>query len=147
MDHLRIHALPLAAAVALAAIPAQAQRQPLRGLDGYVEQAMREWEVPGLAIAVVKDDSVVYSRGFGVRKLGRPERVDEHTLFAVASTTKAFTAASLGMLVDAGKLRWDDPVTRVLPGFQLHDPYATREITVRDLLSNRSGLARGELAW
>jgi CubicO group peptidase (beta-lactamase class C family) len=126
---------------------AHAQKAPLGGLDVYIEKAMREWEVPGLAIAVVRNDSVVFASGYGVRELGKPARVDEQTLFAVASTTKAFTAASLGMLVDAEKLKWDDPATRYLPGFQLDDPYVTRELTIRDLLTHRSGLSRGDRLW
>ncbi|HST58929.1 MAG TPA: serine hydrolase domain-containing protein, partial [Longimicrobium sp.] len=88
-------AVPIAAvpiAVVLLATSAEAQRGPLRGLDAYAEQARRDWNVPGMAIAVVKDDSVVYMRGFGVRELGRPEPVDARTSFAIASTTKAFTA-------------------------------------------------------
>lgn len=108
---------------------------------------MREWEVPGLAIAVVKDDAVVFARGYGVREMGRPERVDENTVFAIASITKSFTSASVGMLVDEGKVRWDDPVTQHLPSFQLGDPWVTREFTVRDLLSHRSGLERGDWLW
>jgi CubicO group peptidase (beta-lactamase class C family) len=135
--------LLFAAAPALAA----AQPAPLRGLDAYVERAMRDWEVPGLAIAVVRGDSVVFARGYGVRELGRPERVDAHTLFAVASTTKAMTAAALGMLVDQQRIGWDDPVARHFPVLQLHDPYVTRELTVRDLLTHRSGLPRGDLLW
>jgi CubicO group peptidase (beta-lactamase class C family) len=136
----------LAAATA-AAFPAQAQRGPLRGLDGYVEQAMCEWRVPGLAIGVVKDDSVVYLRGFGTRTLGRDEPVDEHTAFAIASTTKAFTATAVAMLVDEGKVRWDDPVTRHVPGFQLADPRLASELTVRDLLTHRSGLPNTDFLW
>jgi len=139
--------LPLLLSVLLAPVAADAQPGPLRGLDAYVERAIRDWEVPGLALAVVRGDSVVYARGYGVGEMGRPERVDEHTLFAVASTTKAMTAATLGMLVDEGRLEWDDPVARHLPAFQLHDPYVTRELTVRDLLTHRSGLPRGDLLW
>jgi CubicO group peptidase (beta-lactamase class C family) len=120
---------------------------PLQGLDAYVTQAMHDAEVPGLAIAVVKDDAIVFAKGYGVRKLGEPAPVDEHTLFAIASTTKAFTAAALGMLVDEGKLRWDDPVTKFLPAFQLYDPYVTREVTVRDLLAHRSGLGGADDLW
>jgi CubicO group peptidase (beta-lactamase class C family) len=128
---------------------AAARRGPLEGLDGYIEEAMERWRIPGLAIAVVKDDRVVYARGFGVRELGKPERVTEKTLFAMASQSKAFTATALGLLVAEGKLRWDDPVTRHLPWFQLHDPYATRELTVRDALCHRCGLAtwQGDLIW
>ncbi|HEM46151.1 MAG TPA: class A beta-lactamase-related serine hydrolase, partial [Alphaproteobacteria bacterium] len=124
-----------------------AQASPLEGLDEYIEQAMVDWEVPGLAVAVVKDDSVVYSRGFGVTELGGTVPVDEHTLFAIASTTKAFTTAALAMLVDEGRLDWDDPVTLHLPEFQLRDPFVTRELTVRDLVTHRVGVARYDNVW
>lgn len=144
---LRVSLLLLLLAAPAAPAALAAQPAPLRGLDAYIERALREWEVPGLALAVVRGDSVIYARGYGVRELGRPERVDEHTVFAVASTTKAMTAAALGMLVDEKKLDWDDPVSRHFPGFQLYDPYVTRELTVRDLLTHRSGLARGDLLW
>jgi CubicO group peptidase (beta-lactamase class C family) len=124
-----------------------AQNPPLRGFDAYVEQALRDWRVPGTAIAVVRNDSVVFIKGYGVRELGKPARVDAHTLFAIGSTTKAFTAAALAMLVDSGKVSWDDPVTKHLPWLELADPYVTRELTVRDLLTHRSGLPRGDLTW
>jgi CubicO group peptidase (beta-lactamase class C family) len=127
--------------------PAASQPAPLRGLDAYIEHAMRDWEVPGLALAVVRNDSVIYARGYGVRELGRPDRVDEHTLFAIASTTKAMTVAALGMLADEGRLRWDDPVGTHLPAFVLHDPYVTRELTVRDLLTHRAGVSRSDQLW
>lgn len=126
---------------------APARQDPLEGLDQYITEAMRSWEVPGLAIAIVKDDRVLLAKGYGVRKLGDPAPVNEHTLFAIGSASKAFTAASIAMLVDEGKLKWDDPVTNYLPGFQLFDPYATRELTVRDLLCHRSGLERADLLW
>ncbi|CAN5654744.1 serine hydrolase [soil metagenome] len=128
-------------------VHAQSPPDPLLGLDGYIEQAMRDWEVPGLAIAVVRNDSVIFSRGYGVRQLGAHAAVDENTLFAIASTSKAMTVAGLGMLVDEGRLAWDDPVTEHLPTFQLRDPYVNREFTVRDLLTHRSGLARHDLLW
>lgn len=130
---------------------ADAQRSksanPLAGLDAYIEKAIQDHQVPGLAIAVVRNDSVIFARGFGVRKLGSPERVDENTLFAIGSASKSFTAASIAMLVDDGKVKWDDPATKYLPGFQMYDPYVTRELTIRDLLSHRSGLTRGDLMW
>ena len=134
--------------LACCAAPA-AIAQPLdkAALDAYVLKAVKEWEVPGLALAVIKDDSVVVAEGYGLRRLGSMERVDAHTLFAIASTTKAMTAACLGMLVDEKKLSWDDPVTKHLEGFQLSDPYVTRELTVRDLLSHRTGLSRGDGLW
>lgn len=132
----------------LSSAPAAAQQRDLLAeIDAYVTRAMREWEVPGVALGVVRNDSVVLLKGYGVRELGRPEAVDPQTTFAIASVSKAFTGALVGMLVDEGKMKWDDPATRHLPGFELYDPYATRELTVRDLLSHRSGLARGDLVW
>ena len=133
--------------VLVAFLPAYAQEAPLNGFDDYVNKAVREWEVPGLAIAIIKDDRIVLAKGYGVRKLGDPTPVNERTLFAIGSSSKAFTAAAIAMLVDEGKLKWDDPVTKYLPGFELYDPYVTRELTVRDLLSHRSGLERGDFLW
>ena len=119
----------------------------MAGLDAYAAKASKDWKVPGLAIAVVKDGKVVLSKGYGVRELGRPEPVDEHTLFAIGSTTKAMTAALVGMLVDEQKLAWDDPVIKHLPAFQLKDPAVTRELTVRDLLTHRGGLGNADFLW
>jgi CubicO group peptidase (beta-lactamase class C family) len=118
-------------------------------LDAWVQRAMRTFEVPGLAVAIVKDDSVVVAKGYGVRKLGSPTPVDERTLFGIASNTKAFTATALGVLVDEKKIEWDAPVIRYLPSFAMFDPYVTRELTVRDLLVHRSGfgLGAGDLLW
>lgn len=115
----------------------------LRDFDAYVAQVRKEFDVPGIAVAVVQDGEVVLVRGYGVRELGRPEPVDAHTLFAIASNTKAFTTAALAILQDEGKVSWDDRVTQRLPWFQMSDPYVTREMTVRDLLTHRSGLALG----
>jgi CubicO group peptidase (beta-lactamase class C family) len=128
---------------------AQATDVRLKEIDEYAIKAMRDWKVPGFAMAIVKDDKVIFAKGYGVRELGKPAPVDERTLFAIASNSKAFTAASIGILVDEGKLKWDDPVTKYLPEFQLYDPYVTRELTLRDLLSHRSGLATfaGDLLW
>ena len=128
---------------------AQEQDPRLKEIDEYARKAMLDWRVPGFAIAIVKDDKVIFAKGYGVRKLGEATPVDERTLFAVASNTKAFTAALLGILVDEGKIKWDDLVTKYLPGFQLYEPYASREMTIRDLLSHRSGLATfgGDLLW
>lgn len=89
----------------------------------------------------------MHAKGYGVRELGKPAAVDEHTLFAIGSTTKAMTAALIGMLVDEQKLGWDDPVTKHLPGFQLKDPLVTRELTVRDLLTHRGGLGNADYLW
>ncbi|MFB9244410.1 serine hydrolase [Massilia antarctica] len=118
-------------------------------LEADVTRVMKTFDVPGIAIAIVKDGKVVAARGFGVRKLGEPAPVDGKTLFEVASNSKAFTAAALAMLVDEGKLEWDDKVTRHLPDFQMYDAYVTHEMTVRDLLVHRSGLGlgAGDLLW
>jgi CubicO group peptidase (beta-lactamase class C family) len=134
--------LSLSALLLLLPAPLRAQPAPLAGFDAWVEAEMRRWQIPGLAIAIVKDDSVVYARGFGVRRLGQAAAVDEHTLFGVASTTKAMTAAAFAMLVDEGRAQWDDPVVRHLPGFQLSDPWVTRHVTVRDLLTHQVGVGR-----
>ena len=118
-------------------------------LEQDVNRTMKAFDVPGIAIAVVKDGQVIAARGFGVRKLGEPAKVDGKTLFEIASNSKAFTAAALAMLVDEGKLKWDDPVVKHLPDFQMYDAYVTREMTVRDLLTHRSGLGlgAGDLLW
>lgn len=125
------------------------QRVDLRKLDAYIAQARADWQVPGMAVAIVQDGKVVFERGYGVRHVTDGGPVDAHTLFAIASNTKAFTAASLAMLVDEGTIAWDTPVTDLLPYFQLYDPYVTREMRVRDLLSHRSGLGTysGDLLW
>src|SRR5690606_8717859 len=113
-------AVPLAAA-AQAPPPAE-----LEGIEAFVEQGMRDWGIPGLSVSVVKDDRLVWARGFGVRRLGHPEPVDADTLFNIASVSKAFDAAALGLLVDEGRIGWDDPVVDHIPGLQLYDPYVTR---------------------
>jgi CubicO group peptidase (beta-lactamase class C family) len=130
-----------------AAAPVHAQAPDLAGLDRYIEESRRAWGIPGLAIAIVKDDSVIFARGYGEREAGGGAAVDEHTLFAIASTTKAFTVAALGILVDEGVLEWDDPVRRHLPDFELGDPYVTRQVTIRDLLTHRVGVAREDNVW
>jgi len=131
----------------LAVNTARAAPPALADLDGYVHGAMVQWRVPGLAVAVVKDGRVVFARGYGVRELGRPAGVDADTLFDIGSNTKAFTAAALGTLVAAGKLRWDDRVVKYVPGFRLESPYVTEEITLRDLLSHRSGYCDPFAMW
>jgi CubicO group peptidase (beta-lactamase class C family) len=131
------------------AAPATAVSVPAFNLDADVNRALKAFDVPGIAIAIVKDGKVVAAKGYGVRKLGEPAPVDGKTLFEVASNSKAFTAATLAMLVDEGKLAWDDPVTKHLPGFQMFDSYVTGQMTVRDLLTHRSGLGlgAGDLLW
>lgn len=144
-----------AAAIAflLAAWPAsvvgQTPSRPdlLKGFDAQVARAVHDWQAPGLAIAVVKDGTVVFAKGYGARDNTASGPVDTHTLFAIGSTTKAMTAAAIGMLVDEKKVRWDDPVTKHLPWFALDDPAVTRELTVRDLLTHRAGLPNADFLW
>jgi len=112
-------------------------------LDTVVENALRTFEVPGAAVLVVKDGQITVARGYGVRKLGEPAPVTPRTLFGIASHTKAFTAAAVAMLVDEGKLKWEDRVIDHLPEFQMSDPWVTREMRVRDLFTHRSGLGLG----
>ncbi|MEP6491344.1 MAG: serine hydrolase [bacterium] len=126
---------------------AVAQSPDWAAFDRYVAQAAGNWRVPALAIAIVKDDSLVFAKGYGVLEAGKDRHADEHTRFAIGSTTKAMTSAALAMLVDEGKLRWDDRVTKYIPELQLADPWATRELTVRDLLTHRTGLAGTDLFW
>ncbi|HET7922790.1 MAG TPA: serine hydrolase [Gammaproteobacteria bacterium] len=119
----------------------------VRDLDAYVQQVMHDWHVPGLAIAIVRDGKVVLARGYGVRELGRAGKVDADTLFNIGSNTKSFTAAALGTLVTAGKLKWDTPVTDVLKDFRLQSPYVTQNLSLRDLLTHRSGYCDPTFAW
>ena len=115
----------------------------LNDFDAYMADTLKTFKVPGIAVAIVKNGKVVMERGYGVRELGQPAKVDAHTLFAIASNTKAFTAAALQQLADAGKLKMDDRVIDHLPWFRMSDPYVTHEMRIRDLLAHRSGLSLG----
>jgi CubicO group peptidase (beta-lactamase class C family) len=130
---------------------AQTKSQPVdkkvQELDAYIQKAQKEWDVPGMAVVVVKDGNVLLSKGYGVRELGTTNAVDSKTLFACASTTKAMTATCMGMLVDEGKVSWNDPVIKYLPEFQLYDPFVTREITIRDLFVHDTGLGNADFLW
>ena len=122
---------------------------PPPDFDAYVASVLEVFRVPGASVAIVKDGRVVLARGYGLRRLGEPARVDARTLFGIASNTKAFTATALGILVEEGKLAWDAPVIDYLPWFRLSDPYVTTQLTIRDLLVHRSGLGlgAGDLMW
>ena len=162
---MRLLPIVVALATAFAGMPVQAQQAappPIRiddtmaplsaplpdaarlaRFDAFVEKVQQQFDVPGVAVAIVKDGRVVMERGYGVRELGKPAKVDEHTMFAIASNTKAFTAASLNMLQDDGKLKTTDRVIDHLPWFRMSDAYVTREMRIRDLLAHRSGLSLG----
>jgi len=153
---MRVFCLYLSAALLGLVLPAPAQLAPraavrpdLGRLDAYIEKARANWQVPGLAVAIVKDGKTVFARGYGVKQLGGRERVDTDTVFAIASNTKAFTAAAVAILVDEHKLEWHDRVAEILPYFQLYDPWVTRDIRVEDLLCHRVGLRTfsGDLLW
>ena len=128
-----------------------AQRDPyarqLRTLEKFIPQVMADWQVPGLAVSIIKDGRLVYARGFGFRDVAGQKEVTTRTLFAIGSCTKAFTAAAVGMLVDEGNVDWDERVTAYLPRFKLKDDFATARMTPRDLLCHRSGLPRHDLMW
>jgi len=119
--------------------------QPIKSqdIDSLVMRSMKAFDVPGIAVAVIKDGKVIHSKGYGVRSLNSKLPVDENTLFGIASNSKAFTAAALGILVDEGKLNWDDKVRDYIPEFKLYIPYVTEEFTIKDLLTHRSGLGLG----
>lgn len=116
-------------------------------LEQSIRQIMHDWRVPGLSIVVVKNDNLVFGRGYGFRELGKEAPVDCDTVFAIASVTKSFTAAAMGMLVDAELVSWDDPVIKHIPEFELSEPYITREATIRDLLSHKMGYEQADNCW
>src|SRR5258705_2433487 len=125
-----------------------ASKDPLPGLEAYIEHAMQDWGMPGLAIAIVKDDKVAYARGFGVRNSETREPVDENTVFAIGSVTKSFTTTAFAMLVDEGKMTWDAPVKDYLPYFQTYDPYVTSQLSTRDIACHRTGIEQANyLHW
>ena len=142
----------LALFLAAAAVPARATTSVKRAgfpreLDAYVATVLRQWDLPGAAVAVVKDGQVVVAKGYGVRELGKPDLVDANTIFDVASLTKSFTAAAIASLVDEKKMSWDAPVRNYLPTLEFSDPYLTANVTLRDLLCHRTGIRATNSAW
>src|SRR5262245_49248588 len=134
---------------ALLLVPASARAADFdpKPIDEVVERGMKEFQAPGAAVVVVLDDQVVYLKGFGVRQLGSEEKVTPDTVFAIASCSKAFTATLTAMLVDEGKLTWDDKVRDRLDYFRLSDELADRDVTLRDLLCHRTGMPRHDMLW
>ncbi len=120
-----------------------------RKLDAYYAEALKAWDVPGMSIAIVKDGEVVFSKGYGVKELGKRGTPDDNTLFAIASNSKAFTTAVIAQLVEEGKLGWNDKVKDHLSYFELYDPWVSNAVTIRDLLSHRVGLGTfsGDILW
>jgi CubicO group peptidase (beta-lactamase class C family) len=124
-----------------------AQTDALKGLDATIEQVIKDWNVPGVAVGIVQDGKIIYTKGFGKRNVADNLSVDENTLFAIGSCTKAFTAATAAIAVDESTLALDKPIKNYLPTFKMHDEYVGQHITLRDLLSHRSGLPRHDLVW
>lgn len=119
-----------------------AQESLPKNFDAWVESSRQDWKIPGMAVGIVKNGQVVYAKGFGEKRLGSEEKVDANTIFSIASVSKNMTAAALAILVDEGKIDWDDKITKHIPWFQLKDPWVTQEITIRDALVHRVGLGR-----
>jgi len=124
-------------------------QSPKEKIEKYIGQAIQDWNIPGAAVCIVKDNKIILNKGFGVIDTDSKKKVDEHSLFAIASNTKAFTSAAVAKLVEEEKLNWDDKVRKYLPYFKLYDDYVSEEFTIRDLLCHRSGLATfsGDLIW
>jgi CubicO group peptidase (beta-lactamase class C family) len=141
---LKRYVIAFVAVIFVSLVEAQSPTAPPADLDAYVASSMKTFNVPGMAVAIVKDGKIIVAKGYGMRKLGDPTPVDEFTLFGIGSNTKAFTTAALATLIDEGKLSWDDPVYQRLPGFVMYDPYVSHEMTIRDLLTHRSGMGLGE---
>ncbi|MGH9730139.1 MAG: serine hydrolase domain-containing protein, partial [Candidatus Acidiferrales bacterium] len=116
-------------------------------LDQYINSSMKDWKVPGASVAIVRDGSVVYMKGFGVRDIHTKQPVTPDTLFDIGSCTKAFTSAAIAMLVDEGKMQWDGKVDAYIPFFHLRDPLADENVTIRDLLTHRTGVPGTDLLW
>jgi CubicO group peptidase (beta-lactamase class C family) len=131
----------------LATCPGFAQAVDTKAIDAIVREGLKAWQVPGAALAIVKDNEVVYLKGYGVKDLQSKEPVTPDTLFAIASCTKAFTTTAMAMLVDEGKMDWDDPVRKHVDYFHLSDPLADANVTLRDLVTHRTGVSGHDLLW
>jgi len=125
------------------------QANVVKTIDSYLSEAQQDWEVPGMAVAIVKDGAIILNKGYGVLDVNNDEKVNEQTLFAIASNTKAFVSSSLAVLVSRGLIKWNDKVTKYLPHFALYDSYVSNHITIQDLLCHRAGLGTfsGDVIW
>lgn len=130
-------------------INVRSQKVDLQKLDAYFEKAAIDWDIPGMSVGIVKDGEIIFSKGYGVLEVGKPERPDGNTLYAIASNSKAFTTAIIAMLGQEGKLNWDDKVQKYIPDFELYDSFVSRETTIKDLLCHRVGLGTfsGDFIW
>jgi len=130
-----------------AAVFVPAARDPFEGFDAFMARIMEDWQVPGVAVGVIHDGEIVLGSGFGYRDLENRLPVTEHTTMAIGSNSKSFTVTAMAMLVDEGRLDWDEPVRDYLPDFRLYDEFATAEMTPRDLVTHQSGLPRHDNVW
>lgn len=142
LKELSNYTLVLVAFVSLFTTTLYAQQTLPQNFDAWVESARQDWKIPGMAVGIVKDGEVIYAKGFGEKRLGSGGEVDANTIFSIASVSKNITAAALGILVDEGKINWDDKITQHIPWFQFKDPWVTREVTIRDVLTHQVGLGR-----
>ena len=133
--------------LALARTATVAQAIDTASVDATVQEALAAWRVPGVAVAIVQGDDVVYLKGAGVKEVGGDKPVTPDTLFAIGSNTKAFTTAAMAIMVDEGKMNWDDPVRQHVPFFRLSEPFADQNVTLRDIVCHRTGLSRNDLLW
>lgn len=143
----RLRPILLITVLSVAAFAQATSQASIDGFDKYAEASRVQWNVPGMSIAIVKDGKVILSKGYGVRELGKNEPVNAQTLFGAMSTTKAMTVVALGILVDEGKVKWDDKVIKHLPEFRVADAYVTNELKVRDLLTHNAGLGNADFLW
>lgn len=133
--------------IAFISVNGQTNEEKITELDAYIKKGIELWKPPGLAVTVVKDGEIIFKKGYGVTKIGTNKAIDENTLFGCMSTTKAFVAAGLAMLVDDGKINWEDKAIKYLPDFKVKDSYITNEITIRDLLTHRTGVGNVDFLW
>ncbi|MGO2075081.1 MAG: serine hydrolase domain-containing protein, partial [Pseudoalteromonas sp.] len=141
---MKLKSLAVIATLALSCTFSSVAQVNSDNIEQVIKASMARFDVPGMAVAIVENDKVILAKGFGISNLETGSKVNKDTLFGIASNTKAFTSAALAKLIDEGKLSWDDKVIDHLPEFRLYDPYVTREMTIRDLLSHRGGLGLGQ---
>src|SRR5690554_8152210 len=140
--YLKVYQASLIVFVSLFSLSVFAQEALPKNFEAWIDSSRQNWSIPGMAVGIVKEGEVVFAKGFGEKRLGSGEAVDPNTIFSIASVSKNITAAALGILVDEGKIDWDDKITKHIPWFQLKDPWVTQEMTIRDVLTHRVGLGR-----
>ena len=146
------HAIGLTVALLLASSIVVAQQQEsvearLKGFDSYMEQVMKDWNAPGIGVGIVMGDKLVFAKGYGFRDYGKKLPYTTTTTQPIASNSKLFTAVAVGLLVEEGKLRWDDPIKQFVPSIRFYNDDLDRSVTIRDMLSHRTGVTRHDSIW